>query len=672
MITTLSWSLVLASICLAYVPGPERYETKWLMPLCEPARVAAESSHTYDVRFYRIDLNLPMTSGAMSARCGIWLVSQLPLLDSVVFDFGRLVCDSVRRTGQTQNFRTTTSSLIVYLAPPLALGESVYLDIYYRRLSTTTNRGFYYYLQGSGSGRNHSVCYTLTQPEDARYWFPCWDHPWDKAERGCQVNITVPDSFRACANGMLDSVTSGPARTKTFWWTHRYPIPTYLINFAVSIFKEITQWYRSRSGDSMLIRHWVWPEDSIRAMTAFANVPDMIAFYSDSNRFGEYPFLAEKYGQVAVYPFGAGGMEHQTMTTIHRSWITNADESGIAHELAHMWYGDCITCFIWAEIWLNEGGASYLDPLWHYHRYGRQAFLNAMEEYRQDFFTADARDRHPIYNPGMSRLFDWGHTYCKSAWVNHMARYVMGDTVFEQPGIWFQAEREWLDSFAYGNSTTEDRKRIQERVSGLELDWFYDEWVYMAGFPYYNINWFRRQTAEGWQLIVDVAQSNGNQAPVCFHIPLEARVTLADGTDTLLHWNIRTNPQRDTFLLPDQPTGFEFNPGRWILEKHNITTGIENQIMPEAEVGRATLFPLRPNPARNKAQAKIGLTRPGPFQLRLYDATGRCIRSYGLTTDKCNLTVPLELYGLPDGIYLVRLDVGNITSTQKLIVQNSN
>ena len=302
----------LAVSVTAQVPGPEEYETKWLLPgLLDPV-VDAESTHNYDARSYRIDLNLPMTDGSMTAHAGIWITSEVPCLDSAVFDFTRLVCDSVKRNGVSQDFYDSYMYLAVHLDPPLAQDDSTLLDIYYHRTASTSNRGFYFYLQGSGNNRNHSVAYSITQPVDSRCWFPCFDQPWDKAEQGCQVNVTVPDSFTACANGVLDSTTSNSDGTRTFWWTHNYAVPPYLINFAASVFTVWSNWAHFGPGDSMEARHYIWPEDSALSAIAFRNVPDMIEFFSEDDRFGRYPFSDEKYGQVSVYPFSFGGMEHQT------------------------------------------------------------------------------------------------------------------------------------------------------------------------------------------------------------------------------------------------------------------------------------------------------------------------------------------------------------------------
>ncbi len=659
--------LLAVGVSAGFVPEPGTHETKWMLPGLLVPPTDAESTHSYDVRFYRIDLDLPMTSGAMDAHTGIWLASEEPALDSIVLDFVSLECDSVLHADSTLDFDEYYSSLVVHFDVPLAQGDSIYIDIYYHRLAGMSNRGFYWY-QASGGNRLHNICYSITQPEDSRYWFPCWDHPWDKAEQGCQVNVTVPDSFTACANGLLDSTTSNTDGTRTFWWSHRYAISSYLINFGASIFSVWKQWAHFPSGDSLPVMHYIWPEDSAVSLSSFANVPDMVEFYSDSTRFGMYPFPEEKYGHVSVYPFSFGGMEHQTMTTVHRNWVTRGSESGIAHELAHMWFGDYLTCFIWDEIWLNEGGASYLDPLWMHHFYGQSAFLEDMENYRQGYFDADDDWRHPIYAPPPGELFNWGHTYCKAAWVNHMTRYVEGDTVFDSPGIWFETEREYLDSFAFGTATTEDRKRIHERRTGLELDWFYDEWVFMAGYPDYTVNWYGIET-DGWHVVLDIAQTNGTQAPDCFHMPVEVLVHTAAG-DTLLHYDIHDNPQRDTFALAGEPTGIQFDPGKWILSKHNVTSGIENAIDPGTRVGRPTLHAVSPNPVGRGARVRFSLPYERDARLAVYDASGRVAAVlFDGRASAGHHDVAWDRDGLASGVYLLRLETDRGVEQRKAVLR---
>jgi aminopeptidase N len=280
------------------------------------------------------------------------------------------------------------------------------------------------------------------------------------------------------------------------------------------------------------VDNYVWPEDSADAVNSFQNTVDMMDFFSDSARYGRYPF--EKYGHVEAYPFPWGGMENQTMTMVHQSWVVYGSDNGIAHELSHMWWGDMVTCLDWRNIWLNEGFATYSDEQYTYHQRGRAAFLTQIQGRAQDYFDEEALDAHPIYDPPYpDHLFDWGHSYCKGAWVQHMLRYVEGDTVWAQPGVFFRALRAYGDSFRYKNANTEDYKRIHEQVTGLELDWFFDEWVYDDWYPTYSLGWQGRQTVDGWEVVLDVAQNNHSGAPAVFHMPVEVRVNWSGGNQTL-------------------------------------------------------------------------------------------------------------------------------------------
>ena len=189
------------------------HEGKYVIAPC-PAFALGDSAHDFDVRFYRADLNLPMTSGAMTARVRIDLTPRHAGFDTFSLHMVNLVCDSIRRAGNACTFTTPSGRLLVDLDRSFASGESLTVDIYYHRNSGVENRGFYYHDRGT-QGIPHAICYSTCEPADARYWIPCFDEPWDKAERGCAVNVTTPDSMSACSNGLLDSTTSA-GNTKTY------------------------------------------------------------------------------------------------------------------------------------------------------------------------------------------------------------------------------------------------------------------------------------------------------------------------------------------------------------------------------------------------------------------------------------------------------------------------
>ncbi|MGQ9678845.1 MAG: M1 family aminopeptidase [bacterium] len=641
------------------------------LPFGPPSPAFAESTHHFDCRHYTIDLDLPMNSGAMTAHARVELIARRDHFDTFSLHINSLVCDSVHRDGNICTFTQTSERLLINLDREFQNGESLAVDIYYHRNAGTANRGFYFYSRG-GSGRLHNICYSTTEPADARYWFPCFDEPWDKAERGCRVNITTPDSFSGCANGVLDSITLANGK-KTCWWTHRYPITTYLITFAASRWANFNQWFYPAPGESLLIQNFMWPEDSALAVNAFRNLPDMLAFFSDTARYGPYPFATEKYGHVVAYPFQWGGMENQTLTMVHRYWIQMGNDNGIAHELSHHWWGDMVTCLDWRNIWLNEGFATYSDELYTWHQRGLPAFINLIQNRARDYFREESTDLHPIYAPPPGHEFDWGHSYCKGAWVQHMLRYVEGDTVWESPGIFFRALRIYGDSFRYRNASTEDYRRIHEQVSGLNLDWFFNEWVYSPGYPNYEIGWQSRGTGHGWEVTIDLAQHNISGAPGIFHIPVEIKLTLAQG-DTTIRYPVTENPQRNVFTVSSEPTSLIFDPNEWILDQHNVTVGLLSDPNTEPTITAPELS-VRFNPTR-PIFISYALPRSANLRLEVFAPDGRKVKTLACQFQPAG-RYTLEWYRqddagnrVPAGTYLLNLTVGNKRVTKKFVILN--
>ncbi|MDP2808288.1 MAG: M1 family metallopeptidase, partial [bacterium] len=423
-----------------------------------------DSSHQYDVLRYRLAVDLPMTNDSLYGHQNILAVKSGPG-GFLTLDCVRLDVDSVKLNGSHTGFLLSADSL--YLAADYSIvssGHSFGLEIFYRGGNFIKNgnysKGYYWAKQGTARGIStdtlHTVGYSMSEPQDARAWMPCFDQPWDKADSGCVISITLPDSFAAASNGLLlDTLRSGDRLT---WrWREDSAITTYLMCFTASRFSIWSDTAHLVSGRAVPLIYFVWPEDSILSRTVFAKVPQMTRLYD--SLFHPYPFA--KYGMASVYPFAFGGMEHQTMTTIHRSWIINTSQRGIAHELAHMWYGDLVTCGTWADIWLNEGFATYLEAVY-------DEWLNSrlpgayMNQYFWRALTGNA-NLYPIYNPPPNLLFDYSMVYTKGAWVLQGLRWVMGDTAF------FPMMRAYTDSFANGNAVTSDFQRIAEQHYGSSL-----------------------------------------------------------------------------------------------------------------------------------------------------------------------------------------------------------
>ncbi len=645
------------------------HEGKYVTAPCPPLAVA-DSTHDFDVRFYRVDLNLAMTSGAMTAHVSVDLTPKHGSFDTFSLHMVSLVCDSVRRAGNACTFTTPSGLLHITLDRQFANGESLTADIYYHRNSGTADRGFYWYARGS-QGIPHALCYSTTEPSDARYWFPCFDEPWDKADRGCAINLTTPDSMSGCSNGLLDSVTTNSAaHTKTCWWSQRYPIATYLMTFAGSRWTSFKQWFHVSPSESLYMQHFNWPEDSADAVSSYANTVDMITFFGDSLRYGRYPF--QKYGMVEAYPFQWGGMENQTLTMVHRNWVLYGDDDGISHEMSHQWWGDMVTCVDWRNIWLNEGFATNSANQYLYHTSGQSAFVNQIESQAQDYFDEEASDPRPVYDPPYpDHLFDWGHSYCKGAWVQHMLRYVEGDTIWSQPGIHFQALRAYGDSFKYGNASTADYERIHEHMTGLDLSWFFNEWIYDMGYPVYTLGWEGRQTGDGWEVVLDLSQNNSSGAPEVFHMPVEVNVTWSGGSQTF-RYDVATSPQQNVFAVGGQPTSATFDPKDWILDQHSTHVGVAQG--PSGQTFQTALRLAGPNPARGPVRLGYELAGKAAARIDIYDGMGRLTKTllegqsqagrYSATWDRRGS----DGKTVPAGAYFCRLSAGAESRTVRLVL----
>ena len=567
-----------------------------------PEVVRAESTHSYDVLHYLIDLNLPMTSRYLEGAVTVSARSNESNLTTVDLHLLGLSVDSVKVDGVTASYNHSGETLFVYLPQPAGMGDSFDIMVGYSGTGSGS-MGYLYY------SSNHNIAYTLGCPFCTRRWMPCYDRMWDKADYGVEFYITVPDSFTVCANGEFLGIDS-LAGMATYHWKHDSPIAPYLIHFASSIFTTYSDWYYPAPAESIEIKYFFWPEDLIYTATAFQHTVDMIAFYD--SLYGDYPF--ERYGMVILSPFYYAGMEHQTLSSIYRTGLVGNDYYLMAHEMSHMWWGDMVTCFGWVNVWLNEGFGTYSDALYKEYREGHQSFINTMVSRRNAYFSAEASHPRPLYDPTLNDLFCWGHDYCKASWVLHMMRYLCGDDA-----TWLDFMQVYRDSFAYGNASTEDVNNLMNQLLGGNYDWFFDEWVYGLGFPRYNVVWSKTYEAPNWRLVLDITQYQ-TIGPSVFHMPLPIGVNYTGG-DTILTLAMNSSPQHFEYVLPNEPTGITVDPQTWIIQQ-NTVTGID-ELVTEGDlfvqniqtIGRA-----------------LNLTLSVPGLVKVYDITGRQV--YQATTDE--------------------------------------
>jgi hypothetical protein len=520
-------------------------------------RQLAAGQEDMDARYYKIELRVDEISELIYGRLTMIGRSLVDGYAQVALDFfDNMDVDSVFDEGVYRTGWTHADTLVtINLSAVYDIGEEFEVTIVYH--GHPTEGGF----QGFSFDTHNGVpiISTLSEPFMARTWWPCKDRPDDKAD-SVDIIVEVNSDFFCSSNGTLrDSVDNGG--TTTYWWHEQYPITTYLVSLAITNYQHFYRWYRYGPGDSdsMLVDFYPYPERYWDALVPWSETPQMIAFFADT--FGEYPFIEEKYG-MTHFPWG-GAMEHQTNTSA-TSDAFGFDRYLIAHELAHQWWGDLITCESWHHIWLNEGFASYSEALYAEHLGGSAALHNYMVG--MQYWSGGS-----IYvaNPtSVGAIFSL-RAYDKGAWVLHMLRRHVGHQVF------FDILRAYYShpDYAHAHANTEDFRDLCETVSGQNLHAFFEDWIYGTYYPKYYYSWQAAPGAPGEFNIFLHLDQYQTSAPLVFDMPIDITVHRSSGgIDTLQVYNT-ARAQDFVLTVADvtAPTAVGFDPANWILDNHSLT-----------------------------------------------------------------------------------------------------
>jgi len=491
----------------------------------------------YDAIYYSLDLNLDPTTNTISGT--VRMVAEVvdgPLATVDVDLYSDMTVDSVVGSGGTLAYSHVSDILTVTLEAPQDSGASFYFDMTYHGTPSATAGAFEFDSYGG-----EDMIWSLSEPFGARTWWPCKDYSDDKAD-SMDIWITVPSDLIVASNGTLrETVDNGG--TKTYKWHEQYPIATYLVSVACHPYTVFSDYYHYSPTDSMEISYFVFPDHYAAVQPTYALVPDMITLFA--GLFGEYPFIEEKYGH-AEFTWG-GGMEHQTITS-----LGGYGEYLICHELAHMWWGDMITCADFHHIWLNEGFAVYSEALWAEHEYG-------WAEYQQQMAYSKYMGAGTIYVPDLSdwnRIFDPDLTYDKASWVLHMLRGIVGDSTFYDI-----VETYYSSEYQYGSLNTEEFRDLCEGVAGRDFDQFFHQWIYEEGFPFYHFTWDYEDIAASYQINLTIEQLQQNEI---FHMPIKVRVTTTAGVENFVVEDT-LGIQQFALVVDDEPIAVEIDPDEWIL-----------------------------------------------------------------------------------------------------------
>lgn len=545
-----------------------------------------------------------------------------------------MVVDSVISNGTSLTFSQSDDELHITLDQTANKNDNISVVITYHGLPDITGLGSFEF----GENQGVPAIWTLSEPYGAKTWFPNKDNPSDKADSS-DVWITVADNLTGVSNGDLTETINNGDGTKTYKWRSRYPIAPYLISLAIADYSIYETYYHYSPSESMLVINYIYPQNLNSIKSLLDQTPSMIDIMS--GYFGPYPFLKEKYGHAE---FGVlAGMEHQTISSMGAFF-----DGIIVHELTHQWFGDKITCAKWEDIWVNEGFAVYGEALYQEATAGKEAYYDVIKSNMSR--AKDAVGTIYVQNiNSIDEIFDGDRTYAKGGVVIHMLRGVMGDENF------FRTLKAYMSdtSLAYGSATIRDFQHVAETVSGTNLSYFFDEWLYGENYPRYVVDWYY-DLIQGntYQVSVEVKQSV-NTLPQFFTMPIDMKINTSLGDTTVRIFN-NAQDQIFNFTIEGKPLTLDFDPDNYILKEqsgntHNVPITY-------------TLAQNYPNPFNPGTTITYELGNVSNVQLNVYDITGRLVsRLVNQKQREGSYVVEFDGSSLASGVYFYRLEAENTT-----------
>lgn len=520
-------------------------------------------SSTFDVQHYVLRVSFDRSGKKVNGDTTVVLK---PLadgfkefdLDAVGLSFESIKLDP---SAVDLKYNTATGTVKVTLDRGYSAGETIAVRFKY---TATPKKGIYFVNAVTDANRvNHSAqIWTQGEPDEARHWFPSFDFPSDKATS--EEYITAPSNETVIGNGeFLGKTDNGDATTT---WHFKMPVPhsTYLVSFVIGEYARIDD----KAGEIPL-GFYVYPGKESTGSNAFAQTKGMIPAFEELTGV-KFPF--NKYDQTIVASFQFGGMENITATTMADTEIFWGDfEFGrggatdlVSHELAHSWFGNLVTCRNWAELWLNEGFATYMEAAYREKINGRADYMRKVMEDAREFLADNAvtRRRHGLYNlraGDVDKLFDTSAvTYNKGGVVLHMLREQVGTENF------WKAVNAYLNRHKFGGVESTDLRAAMEQASGQDLGWFFDQWVYSSGAPQLTVRPVYSARSKTLKLTVTQTQKPDGLVPAAFRLPLDVAIDGAKMTAPLV-----AAKRIETFSIKGQarPATIDLDPDNKIPAK---------------------------------------------------------------------------------------------------------
>jgi aminopeptidase N len=517
------------------------------------APTQAERVRTFDVKHIKAELTLDTKKSEIRGTATHTITPMHPGLDSVTLDCGSDLKVSRVAIGSTEcKFEQKGNELVVKLDRAYSPDEIFELAVTY---AGSPDKGVRFVKPDPDHPKRAVCVWTVGEPEDARHWIPCFDYPNERST--AEMIITVDKPLSVVSNGTLESTRENADGTSTYHWKMDSLLPTYLLSVVAADFAV----FHDKLGN-LPVDYYVLKEvDEATARRTMGKTPRMIEFFNQ--KIGT-PYAYPKYATACLPEFG-GGMEHTSATTMTDSilvdpieYLERDSDSIVAHELAHQWFGDLLTCRDWSNLWLNEGFASYFDPLFTEFEKGDDAFRLAMANDLGGYLASDRQYRRAIVESRYGdpwQMFD-GVTYQKGACVLHALRGLVGDDA------WWRGIQLYVASNKDRTVETDDFVKAMEKASGRDLGWFFDQWVFHGGHPELSARWRYEPDDKTLRLKVEQTQTVDETTPL-FRLP----TTVEIGDDS----GIRSVPividaRTHEFVIPSltKPKMVRIDPKGWL------------------------------------------------------------------------------------------------------------
>ena len=508
-----------------------------------------------DVQHIKLDVTPDFDSQTVAGTATLRFAPISKPVKTLRLDGAYLDVGAVRSKRAVSSFSVDDESVSIVFEEPIPVDEQVEVEIDY---SAEPVEGLYFRTAAMGLPKGDDHCWTQGEAHEARHWFPCFDYPNERSSS--EIICHIPKEMSVVSNGRLVGETDEEGGMKRVHWLQEKPHVSYLICMIAGNLKKLEKSHRD-----VPLGFYAQPSKAKHAEFAFRDTPAIMAFYEEEIG---VPYPWDKYDQATCADYHWGGMENTTITTLTQRTIYSDATENIrssrsldAHEMAHQWFGDYVTCKDWSHLWLNEGFATYYALLYDGHKFGRDELNYGLYLDARDDIFPNGKDQRPIVYRDYKiphDQFDF-RNYPKASWVLHMLRCELGEDRFRE------AIHTYLQRHALTDVVTDDLREVFEELSGRPLDRFFDQWLYHGGLPELKITYKWLPEEKLAKVTVEQTQPTGEKV-MLFDLATKLRF-IVDGKE--IDEPIKIDGVRHDYYvkLPAEPQIVRFDPDYTLLAK---------------------------------------------------------------------------------------------------------